>query len=143
MVLKTTYDRQYGASRRFSHTNASLASGAVHFFNWEDEDGTSRKYLPFNEIRIINNSSQALIVYPNQDQSNPNHVPAGTISSLNRYNVPAVWGIGYKNNGTSTINAGEIIIESAKSGEELDTVFSRTHRRVLQFLRGELDERRV
>jgi len=132
MVMKKSYSREFEASPQFSWTNASVISaGATTILSWESYKPTSKKYLPFNFTRVINNSAVEIIVYPNQDTNNPIYVPNGTILSIDRDTIPAVNSFAIKNNGGANVTANQIVISNSRQGVTQDGIVARLHKRLL------------
>lgn len=126
------YSRQYENSPQFRWANSgTITVGSYINVSWETEDTTSKKYLPFNLTRIINNASADIIFYPNQNTDSGITVPAGTILTIDRITLPALSTFQIKNSDSSTsITAGQIIVTNSREGQNADSVVQRLHQRL-------------
>lgn len=113
--METNYTREFGRSPTFNYKNAQILTSATQLFSFDDLTPTCKKYLPFNFLKIINNSGYDIEVYINQDTSDVTTVTAGTIVSLSENDLPAVRSIIVKNISASTIDANKIKIEVRKN----------------------------
>lgn len=132
MVMKASYDRTHAPSKSFRWSNpATIAPGAEVRVSWEAQDTTSKKYLPFNFTRIVNNAGEDVTFYPNQDTTNAFTVPAGTIITMDRQSVPAVSSFTIVNDdSTNTIQIGEVVVSNSREGVTTDSFVQRLHRRL-------------
>lgn len=137
-MMKKNYDRKFAPSPRFQWENAELTVGSVESNSWETKDRRSQKYLPFNFTRIVNNGESDIWFYANQSLNNAIFVPKGTIISLDRESLPAISSFKIENAGTVTISASKIVVTNSRSGEDVDTVVSRLHKRLLRRSSSEL-----
>ena len=132
MVMKKSYSREFESSPAFTWTNnAVILPGADITVSWGTHNARSQKYLPFNFTRVINNSGQEIILYPNQDLNSPIHIPNGTISSMDRGVIPAMSSFRIQNNGIANITANQIVLSNSREGVTSDSVVSRLHKRLL------------
>lgn len=125
------YTRKYGPSPAFQWTNAEISDDNLINVSWESEDFTSKKYLPFNFTRIINQGEDNIIFYPNQDTSNPFLIVKGTQQTIDRSSLPAVSSFAIKRSGTNTITASKIVVVNSKEAETETSMLQRLHRRLL------------
>ena len=59
-MIEKSYERQYGAVAPFPFRNAvAIASGKEWFVDFKTDTPATRKYLPFDHIRVTNNSGEA------------------------------------------------------------------------------------
>jgi len=131
-MMTKSYSREFESSPQFTWTNAGVISaGATLAVSWGSYNTSSKKYLPFNFTRIINNSAVEIIVYPNQDTNNPIYVPNGTILSVDKVNLPAVSSFSIKNNGAGNVTASQIVVSNSREGVTSDGILSRLHKRLL------------
>ena len=122
------YTRLYGPSRAFRFSNAStISTGATYLIDFESEDRASQKYLPFDNIRIINSSSYDVILYVNQDANNTFLIPAGTIFNADSNITPSIRYVKIVNNGSGTITANQISVSVLKEGQKADTIAQGLH----------------
>ena len=130
-MIKQSYDRVFAESPRFSYQNPILVDGASDVISWESQDPKSKKYLPFNFTRIVNNGEGDIWFYPDQNEDNKILVIAGTIISLDRSSLPAISSFKIINDSGVTITADKIIITNSKEGQTGDSVVQRLHKRLL------------
>lgn len=134
--FKTNYRRTYEASPFFDFSNASsiTANGGVWLIDIGEQNTSSQKYLPLTNLRIANNSTENIALYPNQ-QSEGIVIPAGTILSFDRKTVPALISIKVENlHASNDISANEIRIAVWKEAIEFDTAFKNMHKAFFRFL---------
>lgn len=137
MAMNKSYGRTYDASPAFKWENASLAAEAGVNVQWETENATAFKYVPFNLTRIVNNGEADIWFYPNQDTNNGFFVPKGTIQTIDSRTLPAVSGFRIVNDSTTTaISAGKIIITNSREAQDGDTIVQRLHKRLFGGIRG-------
>jgi hypothetical protein len=106
------YTRRFGASPAFQSKLGALAAGASTVIDYESDSfngvaAIAAKYLPLNFVRILNNSSQSLDVYLNQNAGNVVTVAAGQDFILTDEPVRTLKIV---NLGSSGTNANEVII---------------------------------
>ena len=125
------YNRTFEASPKFQYKNpAQILAGGVVGISWEDNTPSSKKYLPFNFTRIINNGEDDIEFYPNQDANSSIYVPKGTIQSIDERTIPALRSFTIKNVGSNNISANKIIITNSREAQSADSIVSRLHRRL-------------
>lgn len=126
-----SYSRNFEASPSFQWSNASqITTGATLTVSWETYNTSSQKYLPFNFTRIVNNSSEDIIFYPQQDSNQSYTIPSGTIITIDKRSIPAIDKFSIKNNGAGNVGAGEIIINNSREGQSTDSIVERLHERL-------------
>lgn len=129
-MANDNYARTYEASPQYQWSNAStITSGSDLNVSWETQDRTSQKYLPFNFTRIVNNSGEDITFYPNQG-SRGILCPAGTIQSIDARSIPALSSFRVLNSGTGTIGANEIVVTNSRTGQDIDSIIERVHKRL-------------
>ena len=129
--MNDTYQREYDASPSYQWYNAGqLASGSVISMSWETYNTVTKKYLPFNLTRIVNNGESDIWFYPNQNMNNGIYVPKGTILTMDFNFLPALSYFAIKNAQTTTITVGKIIVTCSKQGQSADSIVSRLHKRL-------------
>lgn len=128
-MVNAEYDRQYAASPFYRWSVPALSDANPVNMSWETQDTTSKKYLPFNSMRITNNGADDVIVYPNQDLTWAVQVPKGTIIVIDKNAIPAVSSIAIKRGGTTTILADTVIIECWREAVTPESAFQKLHRR--------------
>lgn len=113
-MLQSQKHRFENSSPIFSFSNsATIVAGAKSSHSWESINRNTLKYLPFNFVRIVNNSSVDINFFPNQDESQPFFCPAGSIMSIDKASVPALRGFSIENTDSLVdISAGQIKITS-------------------------------
>lgn len=129
-MTQRSYNREYGASPTFKWTNPELSDSNQVNVSWETYNTTSKKYLPFNFTRIVNNGEDDILFYPNQDTNQEILIPKGTIISIDERTIPALSSFAIKRAGSTTITASKIVINCSKQGQDGDSVVSRLHRRL-------------
>lgn len=134
--FKTAYRRTYEASPFFDFSNSSsiTANGGVWLIDIQEQNTASAKYLPLTNLRVVNNSTENIALYPNQSGEGI-VIPAGTILSFDRKTVPALISIKIVNlHATNDISADEIKITCWKEAIEFDTAFKNMHKAFYRFL---------
>jgi hypothetical protein len=114
MINQTNLRRSASGSPNFPHNAGALLTGAVTIIDFNIRASRQSKYAPFNRLKIINNSSYDIIIYINQDTNNAYVIPAGTIESINKESIPALWSVKIENIGSGTIASGEVRLEVQK-----------------------------
>lgn len=127
-----TYEDQYGQSPTAQWSNsASIVAGADVRISWESQLTWTKRFLPFDFTRIVNNGESDITFYPNQDDNNAIFVPKGTIISMDRNALPALSSFRIKNmDSVTTITANKIYVNCHKEGQNTDSVVERLHRRL-------------
>lgn len=113
-MLKSQLHRYTAPSPIFSFSNsASIGTTSKASFSWESINANTLKYLPFNFVRIVNNSNSDINFYPNQDDTQPYFIPSGSIMSIDKASVPALRSFTIENtSSTDAITTGQIKITS-------------------------------
>lgn len=133
------YIRKYGPSRPFRFSNANqILTGAMYLIDFDSDDKDAQLYLPFDNLRIINNSSYDIDAYINQDKNRIYTIPAGTIFNADATIIPAISYLKIINAGTGTISAGQIITTVQKIGVGADTIAQNLHQFVFGVKKGGL-----
>lgn len=132
-MVNNNYSRQYETSPSFRWTNGSSISSGADPVNvsWESQDTNSKKYLPFNFTRIVNNGEDDINFYPNQDLNSPILVPKGTIITLDRQSLPALSTFAIENAGSTTITASKIVVNNFREGVDGLSIVQKLHKRLL------------
>ncbi len=127
---RVSYSREYDVSPIFPFTNtADILATKEELFDFETRNGSTGKYLPFNSLRIINNSTAPIYVYINQKRDRGFLVPAGVIQPIDNTIAPAISSVLIKNADTSaTINAGEINLLISKDNVTTDLLAKKMFR---------------
>jgi len=126
------YTRNNGPSPIYQWSNSSnITAGSKTGISWAEYDATSQKYLPFDTISIVNNSSVNLMFYINQDK--PLYIPAGVIKDIPRQLVPALHSFLIENlDDTDAVAENEIYVTCVKEGITTDNLFSSLHQRLFR-----------
>lgn len=126
-----SYGRDFEASPFFQwKNNNALSSGSKVGIDWEFYNTKSKKYLPFNTTRIINNGEYDINFYPNKNEDNPILVVKGTIISLDKSSLPALSSFLIENLGDADITANKIVVTNSREGQTQDSVISRLHQKL-------------
>ena len=132
---KTAYRRTYEASPFFRFLNAEISTSGFWFIDIAEQNTKSQKWLPLTNVRIANNSSQDIAIFPNQTKEGM-IIPAGTILTFDRKTVPAINSLKIQNlNTTTVISAEKLDITFWKEAVEFDQAFSEMHKAFYNFLR--------
>lgn len=95
------------------------------------ESGKAKKYMPFTDIEIVNNSSVALFFYPNQDTDRKIVIPAGVIKTLDKNDMPALSSFQiFTKSGTAAVD--EIEVTVWKRGVVQDDMAKIQHKKMFQ-----------
>lgn len=131
---KTDYERNSEVSPIFQFTNsASILATEDIVLDFATLKPASAKYLPFNNIQILNNSGEVIILYINQRRDRPIYVPAGFIMPIDSSIAPAISSVVIKNNDASaTIEANEIQILVSKDNVTTDKLAKNLHKLLLK-----------
>jgi len=132
---KQTYYRTYEASPIFSFKNTSTILTTKNWIiDFENDDTTSQKYMPFNNVQITNNSDEDIYFYPNQDSTRAKLVPSGTIITFDSKVIPALRSLKIYNASATTVSANEIEVAVWKEGVTVDNAFKNMHKAFFKFL---------
>lgn len=125
-----TYNRNYGRSPTFNFKNVTtIAPSSLYLLDIESVSNTARKYLPFNYLRIINQSGVDVELYLNQNADDIFLIPNGTIQVIDKVSAPAIRSFAIKNIDTSTtISANTIRVEVFKEDVGIDDVANKVFR---------------
>jgi len=109
-----------GIASSFSNA-ATVAAGAFsHFYPEWDDNATSYKYLPFDDVTIQNNSNADLTFSVNDNFDQSYLVGQKTVLT---YNTTKIRNVRVKNISSATTCAiGEITVIFSKNGASSDTV---------------------
>lgn len=125
---ETIYSRKYESSPIFSAVNQStIGANGNWVFNWDDQSGVSRKYLPFDNVAIANNSNSVIIFYPNQSQQQIPILP-GTIRSFGKGAIPALRGFKIDELSGSSIGGGQLQITAYREAITPESMLQKAHR---------------
>lgn len=128
-MINQNYARTYEASPHFQWENAELTASSSDVVSWESYSLTSKKYLPFDYTRIVNNGESDIMFYPNQSK-NGIFIPKGTIYSADARSIPAISSFKITNVGSTTLTAGKVIITNHRDGQTTDSIIERLHKRL-------------
>jgi len=125
-----SYDRKYGRSPTFNFKNtSSIPADGIYLLDIESVSRTAQKYLPFNFVRIINQSGYDIEVYINQNDDNPVLIPKGTIQVIDKESAPAIRSFKIKNlDSTNAISANTVRLEVLQQGVTSDDVTNKVFR---------------
>lgn len=133
--LGNEYGRKFRPSPIFSFSNSgTIASNGTDIFDFGEDNTASQKYLPFNNLRIVNNSSEDIKVYINQNRNKFVLVTANSISLATPDVFPAIRTVLIENVGSGTIAVGEISIVAYKNNVTPELVTQRAHEKIFNFL---------
>lgn len=113
----------------FSNT-ATILTTARLVIDYYESNTATQKYGSFNYVRVVNNSAQDIILYPNQDTSHPIFIPADNITTLDSTIIPNTTSLLIVNNGSGTIAVSEIQIQIWKDLTDIQTLASNLHKRL-------------
>ena len=123
MVITRNVRRGLETSPTFVFTNTStIVANAVSIVDWESQQPTSLKYLPFNKMTIVNNGESDITLAINQNADKTELIPKGTIFVFEPEDYPAISTITITNIGTSTITASKIKIRSQRLNVETQNI---------------------
>lgn len=131
-MINNSYSRKNEVSPSFRWANTgTILTTASDVVSWESYNTASKKYLPFNFTRIINNGEGDIIFYPNQDMNQGIDIPKGTIITLDRQSVPALSSFKIVNNSAVSITASKIVITNSREGVDGLSIVQKLHKRIL------------
>ncbi len=124
-----SYGREYDVSPIFSFINSEIVTaGSEDIIDFAVVKPKSLKYLPFNTLNIINNSSVAIKVYINQDRNRPLIIPSGVIQPIDNTISPAISSILWENiDGSTQVEVGEIQFLVSRDNVTTDLLAKRVH----------------
>jgi hypothetical protein len=94
----------------------TITAGSDWLIDLAENDASSQKYLPMTNMRIVNNSNCAIIVFPNQSIQGM-MLPSGAVVTFDRSTVPAVYSLKIHNADSSTsIASSELNVTFWKEG---------------------------
>lgn len=132
----TQYQRTYEASPFFEFSNAEISASDSWIIDLEVQKPNSKKYLPLTNLRVVNNSTEAITVFVNQ-KTEGFTIPAGTIISLDRFSIGSFYSLKVLNlDGSNSIGANELKISCWKEGIEIDQAFKSLHKSLFKALYG-------
>ncbi len=135
--MNESYYRKYEASPIFTFKNSELNASGQEIIDFGQQDETTQKYIPFNALRIVNNSSSDIKFYPNQRESGM-LIPAGTIMTFDSSTLPAIRSVKIVNNDSvNAISADAIQIDVWREGIEMVNVFRKIHKALYKLLSAE------
>lgn len=125
----TAYSRDYETSPIFSFSNSStITAGNQDVIDFATVKPATAKYLPFNTLQILNNSSVVISVYINQKRDRPIKIPAGVIQPIDSTIAPAINSLLIENNdGSTSISANELQFLVSKDNVTTDLLAKRVH----------------
>jgi len=101
-------------TRSYQETNPAISSGGFWIKNYDQGSIPERKYAPFDQVKIINNQSNDIVFYRNQNSDDKKIIPANTLTVINKPLFS--WKI--ENVGTTTIsayaNGAGVVVEVSK-----------------------------
>lgn len=106
--VSNDYGRKYDVSPVFPFNNAELTAGEFALIDFAEDKPNMKKYLPMNNVRVVNASSENITVYVNQKRDRGLFIPANTIQNIPNDIFPSMNSILYRNEGTGTISANQI-----------------------------------
>lgn len=126
-MIPRSYEREFEPSPTYSFRNAATVT-TTSPMAIELDDGVYKKYIPFSNLSIVNNSSEALFLYPNQNANHKILIPAGTIKTIDKSVIPAIRSaLIYTQSGNAAANEIEVTIW--KEGITQDDLAREEHRR--------------
>lgn len=108
-------DMKIFGTKKFNVSPATLAAGAsviVDFADGQDANSSNgmNKYAPFEFIKVVNNSSDAIKIYPNTNTTGEyESIPAGTIAYMGTGEA-MFYSIRIEDIGVSGITAGQLTV---------------------------------
>lgn len=133
MTHGRSYSREFAPSPQFSFTNTgvTISTTTAWDFEIETEEPTAQKYLPMTDIEIINNSSGRIKFHPNMNTLKKIIIPAGTIKTLDRADIPAIVS-GRFLMVSGTASSEEIEVTVWKRGITQDEVARQKHEQIFK-----------
>jgi hypothetical protein len=121
-IERQTFNRKYDVSPIFPFANlTAVAPSTEEIFDFESRNRATGKYLPFNSLRILNNSNVDISVSINQKRDRAIVVPAGTIQPIDNTIAPAISSLLITNlDGTNNIEIGEVRLMISKDNVTTD-----------------------
>lgn len=125
------YNREYSASPVFSFNAGVLSAGEETLLDFFEDKPAMQKYGAMTNIVISNNSAVELKIYLNQDRNRIITVPAGVIRSLEQHEIQGgvISAIVKNNDGSTATTDGQVIIETFKTGVEMESTFQKLHKK--------------
>jgi hypothetical protein len=117
--------REYLGSPVFTEEVPQLTSGELTIVDFARTASQSEKYAPFNFVTVTNNSSQAVKLYPNQNPNRFFTVAGNTIRSIDKKSIAGAFSFGIENAGSSTITAGDVVIEVQREVIDGETIIQK------------------
>lgn len=129
VVSNNDFNRTY-SSPIFSFSNSgTVAVGGFDLFDFESDNASTQKYLPFNVLTIHNNSQAQITIYPNQDTTKGIIISSGVTRIFTQDEIGFIRSLKYKNSDSAnSISAGQISIEVTKNQlntNSLITIFAK------------------
>lgn len=105
--------------------SSTIAASEFWTYNIEDQKSAWIKYLPFDRIVVVNNSTEDISFYPNMDSDKKKLIPDGTIWVFEApEDIPAIHSFRVENlHATDTISANEIEITFSRKGMVADSFY--------------------
>lgn len=129
-----SYGRQFQVSplQPFSNASSILANGLMLVDLEADAPdggvtGQALKYSPFNNCRIVNNSSNDIICYPNQQRAQGILIPSSTSTTLDNSAVKGFSSVLIENVGSGTITSKQIRVLLWKDTVTSESIIKRLH----------------
>lgn len=113
-----------GSPRFVKRNTATIAANGKLVLDFMREDESSKKYGPFNQMTVTNDSSSNIFVWKNQDSNDKVLVVAGTIKTLDKTSMPGLWSVTIEELEGASISANLITVEVQKEVVDTDKVIS-------------------
>lgn len=124
---KSNYQRVF-KSPIFRFSNASsIATSGRYLIDYYESNSSMQKYGSFNYIRVVNNSSEDILVYPNQDTSQGQLIPANQTTTFDETVIQATTSLLIENVGSGTISASQITVHIWKDRTDVESIASNLH----------------
>ena len=125
--LRTDYRRSYQASPFYEFSNDAITTTSSWLIDIGEDKPEAKKHLPFSNVRIVNNSSENVVFFPNQRNEGVN-IPSGTIISFDKMSIEGLNSLKFTNLGANTISANQLKITIWREGVEIDGAFQKMHK---------------
>lgn len=120
------FSRKFNTSPLFSFSNSDVVVvGGTFLIDFESEKPRTGKYLPFNIVRVVNNSSNEVTMFPNQKREDGIPIASGTTQTFTQDTIRFVRSLKFENTGTTTITANQIKINVQKDRLNEDSEIKR------------------
>jgi len=132
---RSQYRRTEEASPIFEYSAGVIVASASLIYDIGEDDTKTKKYLPLSNIRIVNNSTENIVIFINQ-RTEGFTIPAGTIISLDKGTIPSFYSIKITNISATDTSAGEIKISVWRESLTIDDAYRRMHKAFYKTLYG-------